>query len=115
MKLEITKEKVLEAAAKCSQAKETLKTLFPEVFEEKIKHRIGNRYLFEGRDEYILCKTKSYGEGLFVGLIELSSGNIWTNSQVVEDYSNISDDEFSKIVGKMYPVKSFTLKKVTNQ
>ena len=35
MKLEITKEKVLEAASKCSQAKETLKTLFPEVFEEE--------------------------------------------------------------------------------
>lgn len=34
MKLEITKEKVLEAAAKCETAKETLKTLFPEVFED---------------------------------------------------------------------------------
>jgi hypothetical protein len=33
MKLEITKEKVLEAASKCSEAKEILKTLFPEVFE----------------------------------------------------------------------------------
>ena len=32
--LTITKEKVLEAAAKCSTAKETLKTLFPECFEE---------------------------------------------------------------------------------
>jgi len=34
MKLEITKEKVLEAASKCSTAKETLKTMFPEVFED---------------------------------------------------------------------------------
>ena len=34
MKLEITKEKVIEAASKCSQAKETLKTLFPDVFED---------------------------------------------------------------------------------
>ncbi len=33
-KLEITKEKILEAASKCFQAKETLKVLFPEVFEE---------------------------------------------------------------------------------
>ena len=31
--LTITKEKVLQAAEKCPQAKETLKTLFPEVFE----------------------------------------------------------------------------------
>lgn len=33
MKLETTKEKVLEAAEKCSTAKETLKILFPEAFE----------------------------------------------------------------------------------
>jgi hypothetical protein len=32
--LTITKEKVLEAAAKCSTAKEVLKTIFPEVFVE---------------------------------------------------------------------------------
>lgn len=35
--LKITKEKVLEAASKCSQAKETLKTLFPEAFEDDKK------------------------------------------------------------------------------
>lgn len=34
MKLEITKERILEAANKCSTAKGTLKTLFPEVFED---------------------------------------------------------------------------------
>lgn len=32
MELKITKEKVLEAASKCSTAKETLKVLFPEAF-----------------------------------------------------------------------------------
>lgn len=34
MKHEITTEKILEAASKCSQAKETLKILFPEAFKE---------------------------------------------------------------------------------
>lgn len=34
MELTITKEKVIEAASKCSQAKEILKTLFPEVFKK---------------------------------------------------------------------------------
>jgi hypothetical protein len=34
MELKITKEKVLEAASKCETAKETLKTLFPEVFKD---------------------------------------------------------------------------------
>lgn len=33
--LKITKEKVLEAASNCPQAKETLKTLFPEVFKKE--------------------------------------------------------------------------------
>jgi len=32
MELKITKEKVLEAASKCSTAKATLETLFPECF-----------------------------------------------------------------------------------
>jgi hypothetical protein len=36
--LTITKEKVLEAAAKCSTAKEVLKTIFPEVFVETYKY-----------------------------------------------------------------------------
>jgi hypothetical protein len=40
MNLQITKEKVLEAASKCSTAKETLKTLFPEVFNLKITERV---------------------------------------------------------------------------
>jgi len=35
MKLEITKERVLEAASKCETAKQTLKTLFPDVFKEE--------------------------------------------------------------------------------
>jgi hypothetical protein len=33
--LVITKEKVLEAASKCSTAKATLKVLFPEAFEKQ--------------------------------------------------------------------------------
>lgn len=33
--LTISKERVLEAASKCPQAKETLKTLWPEVFQVK--------------------------------------------------------------------------------
>lgn len=39
--LKISREKVIEAAGKCSTAKEILKTLFPEVFESKFdKHKI---------------------------------------------------------------------------
>ena len=35
MELKITKDKVLAAAAKCSTAKATLETLFPECFEKE--------------------------------------------------------------------------------
>lgn len=38
MKLEIDKDRVISAAEKCPQAKETLKTLFPEVFEDDEKY-----------------------------------------------------------------------------
>lgn len=35
--LTITKEKVLEAASKCSTAKATLRVLFPDIFKEEIE------------------------------------------------------------------------------
>lgn len=49
MKLEITKEKVLEAASKCSTAKATLETLFPEAFKT-------DRPVFPA-DIYIRCEN----------------------------------------------------------
>lgn len=52
--LQITKEKVLEAAAKCSTAKETLKVLFPEVFEEEKLVEIGDIRRGAGQYEYYL-------------------------------------------------------------
>lgn len=42
MELKITPEKVLDAAAKCSIAKETLQVLFPEVFKEKKEEFLGH-------------------------------------------------------------------------
>lgn len=50
MKLEITKEKVLEAASKCPTAKETLKTLFPEAFaREKVNNLLSENHGLEWR------------------------------------------------------------------
>lgn len=50
MKLEITKERVLEAASKSSTAKSILQTLFPKCFEQEINlyksECIGGRSLF---------------------------------------------------------------------
>ncbi len=41
--LTITKEKVLEAAAKCATAKEVLKTIFPEAFKEEKEICLSNK------------------------------------------------------------------------
>lgn len=71
MELKITKEKVLEAAAKCSQAKETLKTLFPEVFEQNVlrfnKSQNEPGYVYNNEDVLwlngegkIIIDTKNY-------------------------------------------------------
>ena len=48
--LKISRERVLKAASKCPDAKNVLKTLFPEVFEEPDKKTVplieSNTYLF---------------------------------------------------------------------
>lgn len=55
--LKITKEKVLEAAAKCSTAKETLKTLFPEAFDDQ-KYFNLNSLVLDGFNEILITKEK---------------------------------------------------------
>jgi len=60
MKLEITKEKVLEAASKCSTAKETLKTLFPEVFVEDKSVTIEYQEDINSKDgSFLLCSLEA--------------------------------------------------------
>lgn len=55
--LKITKEKVIEAANKCNVAKETLKTLFPEVFEEEKTWRYGD-----------IVESKHHGKCIIVSI-----------------------------------------------
>lgn len=53
MELKVTKEKVLEAASKCKQSEETLKTLFPECFDSK-------KIILTTSDGYGLCDGDNY-------------------------------------------------------
>jgi len=68
MELKITKEKVLEAASKCSTAKRTLETLFPEVFEtdelDFTKYKIDNTDGFAGikNDKRYLIGVRAEGQ-----------------------------------------------------
>jgi hypothetical protein len=45
--LTVTKDRVLEASKKCPQAKEVLKSMFPEVFEEKM-YKCGTIFVDQG-------------------------------------------------------------------
>jgi hypothetical protein len=79
MKLKITKEKVLEAASKCETAKETLKTLFPEVFEDDKYFDLCqlNRYRREDGRWFLFSKKQAQYAGFnnecFMQVREMSS------------------------------------------
>lgn len=65
--LKITKEKVLEAAAKCPTAKETLKTLFPEFFEKEALP-------IEIKNNIVYVKDKPFVIGVRIGGKYLNRG-----------------------------------------
>jgi hypothetical protein len=60
MKLEITKDKVLEAASNCEAAKETLKTLFPECFEKQREETTGKKTDDAPDNQTIIMDGKVY-------------------------------------------------------
>ena len=109
MKLEITKEKVLEAADKCPQAKETLKTLFPEVFKGAAAKvfRAGDRFRIKRHDgtvteTYIL--TQTYDK---YSLHSLEGGNTWAGAFKFNDHQ-IGHEEMMELTnGKEYVSAKF--------
>ncbi len=65
--LKITKEKVREAAAKCSTAAATLKTLFPEVFEKKDEPlKIASSLAGIAHGVYVGTGTDGYRSGTYL-------------------------------------------------
>jgi len=93
--LKITKEKVLEAAEKYSEAKEVLRTLFPEAFDKyfdlsklKTLEYVDNGRIFSfdscqyaGFDDYLFLQIRFGGEYANKGFY-LSKNYKW---QLVED------------------------------
>lgn len=62
--LKITKEKVLEAAAKCSTAKEVLSTIFPEIFVQDKSVKVYRE--LKDNEELICCRLSGeYEEKAF--------------------------------------------------
>ena len=92
---QITTEKVLEAAEKCTQAKQTLEILFPEAFEEsKPFCKVG--------DILIRKNTKSFyqviEDGYQIALINLSTGKPW-EKRIPQPYDSFCPTEY-KIISK---------------
>lgn len=103
--LKITKEKVLEAANKCSVAKETLKILFPKVFEEELWFRIGDTFEWNS-DIYILA----WIDDDIISLINIKEGTRLFNpiKPKILTYSKVSSEE---IIKELLEDKGLTIKK----
>jgi len=109
MNLNITKEKVLEAASKCSTAKQTLQVLFPEAFEipritsvnkgDIFKHPEGvtntfmvveTRYCMDGNEYYQLL-----GMGCGINSSAFFENHSSHTKQEIIDYLNQREMVFS--------------------
>lgn len=88
--MEITKEKVLEAAEKCSEAKEVLETLFPEAF-------LGNEFYLEPPDHLNkkwFCLRYNNKKIIIDGSV-LSRREFRVNKEFVELNDDVSDYVFT--------------------
>lgn len=76
MNLQITKERVLEAASKCEIAKQTLKNLFPDVFKE---------------EEFWELKIKENKEIYFVNTLSKQSFSIGDEITIKDSNTSFGD------------------------
>jgi hypothetical protein len=111
MEFKITKEKILEASSKCPQAKQTLEIMFPEAFAEEVVHKAGNRYKTNCGEEYLLARAGATREDQCVALVNLSTGNrysdivnmkkrdgIWCDALTKQEWDAVSNrNTFTKI------------------
>lgn len=81
----------------CSTAKQVIKALKPEAFEEPVTRRAGDRFKMMG-EEYILATV---GQDL-VCLISLTDGNRFRPPVKVKDKRNITGSEWLEISGTAY-------------
>ena len=88
--LNITKEKVLEAASKCSTAKATLQVLFPEAFEpEKVKVTtvIPNTNNDGCSDSPVSVATDNFNNGTYGGSLLIRPGFTYKETKTDTGYT----------------------------
>jgi hypothetical protein len=69
--------------------KEQIMAQYPQLFEPEVTHKVGNRYEHSDGQTYMLT-----GENGHVALANLNTGMIESRTVSVNDYKNITADEF---------------------
>lgn len=82
----------------CSTAKQVIKALKPEAFEEE--HSIGQHFM-NGADEYLLTGVGSK----LVLLVNINRGTHWGNPFKVKNPFNITESEWMGISGGNFKLK----------
>ena len=82
-------EQIKAIAELIPSVKEQIMAQYPQLFETKSKHKVGNRYEHSDGQTYLLV-----GEHGHVALANLNTGMIESRTVSVEDYNNITADEF---------------------
>jgi hypothetical protein len=69
--------------------KEQIMTQYPQLFKPEVTHKVGNRYEHSDGNTYLLT-----GEHGCVALTNLNTGMVESRTIPVDDYQNITTDEF---------------------
>jgi hypothetical protein len=85
-------EQIKQIAELIPSVKEQIMAQYPELFEPEVTHKVGNRYEHSDGQTYILV-----GEHEHVALANLNTGMIESRTVYVDDYQNITADEFEAL------------------
>ena len=82
-------EQIKQIAELIPSIKEQIMAQYPQLFEPEVKHKVGNRYEHSDGNTYILTGEKGH-----VALTNLNTGMVESRTISVDDYNNITADEF---------------------
>ena len=82
-------EQIKAIAELIPSVKEQIMAQYPQLFEPEVKHKVGNRYEHSDGNTYILTGEKGH-----VALTNLNTGMVESRTISVDDYNNITADEF---------------------
>ena len=85
-------EQIKQIAELIPSVKEQIMAQYPELFEPEVKHKVGNRYEHSDGNTYLLT-----GEHSHVALVNLNTGMVESRTIAIDDYNNITADEFEAL------------------